>query len=141
MARRKWLWSSLKCLFLCSSGDADVRIQNRNSTLSKYLHFAFKVSFVSLFALMCLLFFALATFFAGLITLAGVMDDECVRAEGGTFGSDGSKFAEAFSLSWTTLSTVGYGSTYPALGYQNTNPSHCLFITMTCLMEAFVGVL
>lgn len=140
-ARRKRLLSWLTCWCLFRSGDADVRIQNRNSTLSKYLHFAFKVSFVSLFALMCLLFFALAAFFAGLIFLAGVLDKECVRAGSGSFGSDGSRFAEAFSLSWTTLSTVGYGSTYPALGYQNHNPSHCLFINMICLMEAFVGVL
>eukprot|EP00548_Thalassiothrix_antarctica_P000651 CAMPEP_0194141542 /NCGR_PEP_ID=MMETSP0152-20130528/10945_1 /TAXON_ID=1049557 /ORGANISM="Thalassiothrix antarctica, Strain L6-D1" /LENGTH=384 /DNA_ID=CAMNT_0038840197 /DNA_START=492 /DNA_END=1646 /DNA_ORIENTATION=- len=76
-------------------------------------------------------------FFALLIMIAGKYDDNCVRVGGDPLAA----FADAFALSWTTFSTVGYGSTYPALGHENQNPSNCLFITFTCALESFFGVL
>jgi hypothetical protein len=36
---------------------------------------------------------------------------------------------------------VGYGSAYPALGYQNSSPTNCFFINFICSLEALVGVL
>lgn len=36
---------------------------------------------------------------------------------------------------------MGYGSTYPALGYQNTSPTNCFFINFICSLEALLGVL
>jgi hypothetical protein len=36
---------------------------------------------------------------------------------------------------------VGYGSTYPALGYENHNPTHCFFINFICSLESLWGVL
>jgi hypothetical protein len=62
-------------------------------------------------------------------------------AEGEPFANSRSQFANAFSLSWNTFSTVGYGSTYPALGHENENPTNCLFITVICSLESFLGVL
>ena len=44
--------------------------------------------------------------FSGLIVLAGSLEGECVRIGGQSFGGAGSSFADAFALSWTTLSTV-----------------------------------
>lgn len=35
----------------------------------------------------------------------------------------------------------GYGSTYPALGHENNNPTNCAFITVICSLESFIGVL
>jgi hypothetical protein len=32
-------------------------------------------------------------------------------------------------------------STYPALGHENENPTNCLFITVVCSLESFLGVL
>ena len=40
-----------------------------------------------------------------------------------------------------TFSTVGYGSTYPALGHENSNPTNCFFINFVCSLESLVGVL
>ena len=40
-----------------------------------------------------------------------------------------------------TFSTVGYGSTYPALGHQNSNATNCFFINFVCSLESLVGVL
>ena len=58
---------------------------------------------------MCTMFFALVILFAGIIVSAGRMDNECSRIGGEPFGHAASDFADAFALSWTTFSTVGYG--------------------------------
>jgi len=114
---------------------------NPNQALAYYLHWMFRVNFLFLFVVMCVAFFALVILFSGFITLAGNMDEDCVRIGGEPFGSAGAKFADAFSLSWTTFSTVGYGSTYSALGYENNSPTNCFFINFICSLEALLGVL
>ena len=43
--------------------------------------------------------------------------------------------------SFSILSKVGYGTAYPALGYQNTSPTNCFFINFICSLEALIGVL
>ena len=35
----------------------------------------------------------------------------------------------------------GYGSTYPALGSENSSPTNCFFITFICSLESLLGVL
>ena len=112
-----------------------------NQRLAMYLHWMFRVNFGFLFAFMCIMFFALVIFFAALITVAGQMDDECVRIGGNPFDQQDTAFADSFALSWTTFSTVGYGSTYPALGYQNASPTNCFFINFICSLESLIGVL
>jgi hypothetical protein len=49
---------------------------------------------------------------------------------------------DAFSLSWATISTVGYGSTYPALSteHDHEGDSRCAFVSFLTSFEAFVGV-
>lgn len=114
---------------------------NPNQRLAMYLHWMFRVNFGFLFTIMCAMFFALVIFFAALITMAGQMDEQCVRIGGEVFDQQDTAFADAFALSWTTFSTVGYGSTYPALGYQNDSPTNCFFINFICSLESLVGVL
>uniref|UniRef100_A0A7S3DV82 Inward rectifier potassium channel C-terminal domain-containing protein n=1 Tax=Entomoneis paludosa TaxID=265537 RepID=A0A7S3DV82_9STRA len=122
------------------SGSGMVGI-NPNQKLAMYLHWMFRVNFIFLFAVMCVMFFALVIFFAALITAVGNIDRECVRIGSEEFDAADTAFADAFALSWTTFSTVGYGSTYPALGHQNTNPTNCFFINFVCSLESLVGVL
>lgn len=114
---------------------------NPNHRLAMSLHWMFRVNFVFLFMAMCLTFFALVVLFSGFITIAGRMDPQCVRIGGDEFASSGSAFADAFALSWTTFSTVGYGSTYPALGHENDNRTNCFFINFICSLESLIGVL
>ena len=114
---------------------------NPNQRLAMYLHWMFRVNFGFLFAIMCAMFFTLVIFFAALITIAGKMDNQCVRIGGAIFDNEDTAFADAFALSWTTFSTVGYGSTYPALGYQNDSPTNCFFINFICSLESLIGVL
>jgi len=78
---------------------------NPNQKLAMYLHWMFRVNFVFLFAVMCITFFGLVILFAGFITLAGTLDEECVRIGGEPFNAAGTAFADAFALSWTTVSS------------------------------------
>lgn len=134
----------LTCNFLCASRRSSGGLglgKNPNQSLAYYLHWMFRVNFLFLFVVMCVAFFALVILFAGFITIAGNLDAECVRIGGEEFGSSGAAFADAFSLSWTTFSTVGYGSTYTALGYENDSDTNCFFINFICSLEALLGVL
>lgn len=79
---------------------------NPNQQLAMYLHWMFRVNFLFLFCVMCVMFFVLVMFFAALIIFAGELDNECVRIGGKPFGTVDSEFADAFALSWTTFSTV-----------------------------------
>jgi hypothetical protein len=54
-------------------------------------------------------------------------------------GNDGSAyFMDAFQLSWTTLSTVGYGVVFPNIA---SSTSRCIGINILMALESFVGVL
>ncbi len=132
--------SSCLCCSRVQSARKGVRM-NTNQRLASSLHWMFRVNFIILFVVMCSIFFLWVMIFAGLIVAAGRMDVQCIRVGGEDFANAASDFADAFALSWTTFSTVGYGSTYPALGHENDNRTNCLFITFVCSLESFMGVL
>jgi hypothetical protein len=123
-----------------TSGNGGVNV-NPNQLLAVYLHWMFRVNFLFLFAVMCAIFFIWVMIFAGFIIGAGKINSDCVRVGDGSFANSSAEFADAFSLSWTTFSTVGYGSTYPALGHENDDRANCFFITVICSLESFLGVL
>jgi len=131
--------ASLMCGNTSSSGGIGI---SHNQRLASTLHWMFRVNFLFLFTVMSLAFFGLVLLFSFLIISAGELDPDCIKIGGISFGNTtASYFADAFALSWTTLSTVGYGSTYPALGHENTNATNCLYITTICSLESFIGVL
>lgn len=138
-------WAGKLVAYLCGSavcgGSSEGIGINQSQRLASSLHWMFRANFILLFAVMCAIFFVWVMIFAGFIVAAGRMDPKCVRVGGETFDTATSQFADAFALSWTTFSTVGYGSTYPALGHENDNPTNCLFITFICSLESFLGVL
>jgi hypothetical protein len=138
--KRLGVHSILSCCCGSASSSGGIGISH-NQRLASSLHWMFRVNFIFLFSVMCSAFFCWVVIFSALIITAGSMDADCVKIGGNSFGTNSSSFFDAFSLSWTTFSTVGYGSTYPALGHQNENPSNCLFITVICSLESFIGVL
>jgi hypothetical protein len=105
---RSWL-NFLSCRLLGRnqrhSGHMTVGI-NPNQQMALYLHWMFRVNFAFLFFLMCFVFFVLVVVFAGLIVVAGSINPDCVRVGGRSFGETGYEFSDAFTLSWTTFSTV-----------------------------------
>lgn len=98
-------------------------------------------------------YYILVMAFAGIIVWASNIDNDCVKVGGNNLGDlERSKLMDAFSLSWSTFSTVGYGSTYPALSTETWNATAtdkfdgnrdetCSFISFICSLEAFVGVI
>ena len=66
---------------------------NPNQRLAMYLHWMFRVNFGFLFAIMCAMFFALVIFFAAIITIAGQLDEQCVRIGGEVFDLQDTAFA------------------------------------------------
>ena len=89
-------------------------------------------------------YYILILIFALLIVWAAQMDNDCVKVGGDNIGDlpSRSKFMDSFSLSWNTFSTVGYGSTYPALSTESHSESgKCAFINFLTSLEAFVGVI
>eukprot|EP00574_Skeletonema_japonicum_P005377 CAMPEP_0201721260 /NCGR_PEP_ID=MMETSP0593-20130828/5970_1 /ASSEMBLY_ACC=CAM_ASM_000672 /TAXON_ID=267983 /ORGANISM="Skeletonema japonicum, Strain CCMP2506" /LENGTH=475 /DNA_ID=CAMNT_0048212035 /DNA_START=32 /DNA_END=1459 /DNA_ORIENTATION=- len=93
--------------------------------------------------------------FALLLWVAGNAQPACIVAAGATFGDndseDATRFSDAFALSWTTFTTVGYGMIYTAVGgdFQpngkggklETEPYQCSWVVTLCTVEAFLGLL
>lgn len=80
-----------------------------------------------------------------LLELALGGDQGCVVMGNGTLGdftNAGQIFSGLFALSWTTLSTVGYGNAYPALSNPDGGGAdYCPGINTLLMVEAFTGVL
>jgi hypothetical protein len=113
-SKKKTMWGRItSCCGMIGSSRANAGLAvgiNPNQKLALYLHWMFRVNFVFLFGVMCIMFFALVILFSAFITIAGTVDPQCVRIGGQEFDSQNTAFADAFTLSWTTFSTVGYGS-------------------------------
>jgi hypothetical protein len=103
------------CGFLCccfashikGMGNIGLGHQNRSQSLAMYLHWSFRVNFLFLFIVSCVIFFALIVAFTALILLVESFDHACVRIAVGNDGADSrGAIADAFALSWTTFATV-----------------------------------
>lgn len=96
------------------------------------------VLFSELFAFWCL-----TTIFAVCIYLGATYQPECLRFPGAqNFEEAGGFYQDAFTLSWTTFSTVGYGMIHPQIQREGDATSfHCAFMTTIVSLESFVGVL
>jgi len=93
--------------------------------------------------------------FAWFLMLAGNAQPACIVAAGSPFGEsdteDATRFSDAFALSWTTFTTVGYGMIYTAVGgdFQPNGPDgelaiepgQCSWVVFLCTAEAFLGLL
>lgn len=113
-----------------------------NRSLVTFLHWLFRINFSFLFLLSCFVFFGLVVIFTGFIILAANFDATCVQVGGVPLRyQGGNSFTDAFSLSWTTFSGVGYGSSSPAISSATSNQNDCTFITLLCSFESFIGVL
>jgi len=90
-------------------------------------------------------FYLFTLYFCLLIYLVGLYKEECVMIGAGTLAdlkSTGQIFSALFALSWTTISTVGYGNTWPALSKLDDEGAiiHCPAMNILLMVEAFVGV-
>lgn len=112
--------------------------------LTDFFGWLFRKGWATIGLLSLLWFYALVFIFTLLVMWSARIDNDCLRIGGKTvteIGND-SFFLDAFSLSWNTFSTVGYGNVYPALSTESDKDGdrHCAIINFVTALEAFVGV-
>mmetsp|Transcript_1432 Transcript_1432/g.2124 ORF Transcript_1432/g.2124 Transcript_1432/m.2124 type:complete len:599 (-) Transcript_1432:326-2122(-) len=117
-----------------------------NRLVTSYLHWTFRNSFGSVFVSFSLGFFGLTLIFAIILLAAGYQESQCISVngeyfsayEGNTFFKD---FGDAYALSWTTFSTVGYGLIFPSTSANYSKVHKCGGIFVLCTLESFIGIL
>jgi len=115
-----------------------------NKWINRGLHWTFRTSFVVLLLFMTALFIACTLAFAGLIMWSGKNNHECISSVAFEKWDDynaSDRFVDAYQLSWTTFSTVGYGIIYPTTSADVPDQKACTGIKFLCSLEAFVGIL
>lgn len=129
---------------LPSPDDARAHIYKPSKPVAKYVNWTFQASFSAVFLSFLFIFFILCLGFACILVLAGIHRPECIVVSSEPFGANpSSKFADAFALSWTTFTTVGYGNIYTATGndLDTTQPESCSGIIFLCTLESFLGLI
>lgn len=117
-----------------------------NRWLMSFFFWLFRKGWTTVIMLSVFWYYTLIVMFALFIMWASDADADCVKVGGNNIGEleNRSKFVDSFSLSWNTFSTVGYGSTYPALSMESGGTGgdeRCAFINFLTSLEAFVGVI
>ena len=88
-----------------SSATTVAQSTDPNRLVSRFLDFTFRSSFVVVIVMAATGYYALVCLFAAMLVGAARHDPSCVTIGGtvGFPGANGTGFADAFSLSWTTL--------------------------------------
>jgi len=111
---------------------------NPSHVLVTYLSWSFRTSFLILFLTSSIAFFILVIFFTLLLMMMGYSNPSCFQPN---FNEANTPFADAYALSWTTFTTVGYGHIYPSLGIEEDGQHSCAWVHVLCSIESFFGVL
>eukprot|EP00577_Skeletonema_sp_RCC1716_P009816 CAMPEP_0113407288 /NCGR_PEP_ID=MMETSP0013_2-20120614/19966_1 /TAXON_ID=2843 ORGANISM="Skeletonema costatum, Strain 1716" /NCGR_SAMPLE_ID=MMETSP0013_2 /ASSEMBLY_ACC=CAM_ASM_000158 /LENGTH=664 /DNA_ID=CAMNT_0000293193 /DNA_START=212 /DNA_END=2206 /DNA_ORIENTATION=+ /assembly_acc=CAM_ASM_000158 len=123
--------------------------------LFMYINWTFTGMWSEVILTFMIIYFVLMLIFTLFLWVAGNAQPACIVAAGAPFGDndteDATRFSDAFALSWTTFTTVGYGMIYTAVGgdFQpngpggklETEPHHCSWVVTLCTIEAFLGLL
>jgi hypothetical protein len=113
-----------------------------NEQVVKYLHWTFRSRFIPVLFSISLIFFSLTLFFALIIYIIAQQQPTCIGGVGTDFGGpEGGTFMDAYSLSWTTFCSVGYGVVHPAVSATEPDRWKCVGMTIFITMEAFTGIL
>merc|ERR1711862_164082 len=102
--------------------------------LVSYLCWTFRASFFTLFLSVFFIFMVITILFALFIILADYLKPTCINPSI-------TSYHDAFTLAWTTFTTVGYGNIYPSLTSQEFERGGCGFITFITSVESLLGVL
>eukprot|EP00523_Entomoneis_sp_CCMP467_P008674 CAMPEP_0168725594 /NCGR_PEP_ID=MMETSP0724-20121128/4235_1 /TAXON_ID=265536 /ORGANISM="Amphiprora sp., Strain CCMP467" /LENGTH=851 /DNA_ID=CAMNT_0008772385 /DNA_START=178 /DNA_END=2730 /DNA_ORIENTATION=- len=103
----------------------------------EYLHWCFRSSFAAVFLSLWFAFLSWSFLFAVVLWFLGRQEPTCIG--GVDYESD--YFVDAWALSWTTFSTVGYGLIYSGISADEPDIHKCTAITIVVALESFVGVL
>jgi len=113
-----------------------------NQLVLSYINWTFRLNLTVIMISFMFGYFIMCILFALFIKIACDINPECVMIGGDVYGTETStSFSDAFHLSWTTFTTVGYGAAYPSTGNQHASQADCAFVTLLCTVESFCGLL
>ncbi|KAL7493482.1 hypothetical protein ACHAWT_006030 [Skeletonema menzelii] len=152
-----WM-SRMNCPFVNSCSydrNPDAHNYRPGQFLFWYINWTFTGIWSEVVLTFVFIYFVVMLIFAFFLWIAGNAQPACIVAAGAPFGDnnteDATRFSDAFALSWTTFTTVGYGMIYTAVGgdFQpngpggklETEPHHCTWVVTLCTVEAFLGLL
>eukprot|EP01082_Thalassiosira_pseudonana_P005368 g4885.t1.1.5e174189.1.5e1746aa g4885 g4885.t1 contig18:143832-145698(-) len=136
------------CKNLAHTTDVDNHLYQPSNRLYRYINWTFHAGFAAVFMSFLFIYFFLVILFGGFLYAAGVDDPECIMSSGEHFGANPkTMFNDAFALSWTTFTTVGYGMSYTSTANDlvdstgATKAHECAYVVLICNTEAFLGLL
>jgi hypothetical protein len=128
--------------------DVDSHLYRPSNLLYRYIDWTFHASFTGVFFTFLVCYFVITITFALLLLAAGTLQPECITSGGEHFGANPyTMFNDAYHLSWTTFTTVGYGNGYTSTGLDlvaadgTTKAHECSAVVLLCNAEAFFGLL
>ena len=138
-----------------AKSNPDSHLYRPSMLLFKYINWTFHGTFTEVFMTFLAIYMGIMLLFAYFLLLAGNAQPACIVTSGEPFGAnsdvDATRFSDAFALSWTTFTTVGYGMIYTSVGgdfHPNgpdgelaTEPAQCTWVVFLCTAEAFLGLL
>lgn len=127
-------WNHLK---LATSEDFHVH-RGLNGLIAKVLVWTFQTNIIIVFLASSSLFICFTLIFGIAIYIAGRSQPGCIDVGIYDFNSSGHYFIDAFSLSWQTMTTAGYGIIYPSVYAQNNQ--YCVGLNILTALESFWGV-
>ncbi|CAB9499708.1 expressed unknown protein [Seminavis robusta] len=117
------------------------------SLVSWYLQWTFRASFIEIIITDFIAFMVISLLWTVAIYLGALESPRCFVVAGSSLEEfpewrEHFYFMDAFQLSWTTFSTVGYGIVYPQVnkGSIDARPD-CFVFSFMVTLESFVGVL
>jgi len=129
-----------------SETNEDEQQQRRSSyfrrpkiSLHRHMYWMFSTQFSYLFLYFFMVYYVIIILFTLIIMFVNTMDDPCCQNIPENYLVNGPIFVNAFALSWTTFSTVGYGNVWPGLVDKTCNS--CVGIQFFLIIEVFCGVL
>lgn len=127
-------------IFIVSKGKENYSV----GVVNKVLFWTFRKNLIIVLLAAACSFYVFTVIFATFIFLYGLKYPHCIHINGVDFdGEDVTKFVDAFALSWTTFSTVGYGLVFPGTTatMENSTFLTCTGMSIITTMEAFFGIL
>jgi hypothetical protein len=139
---------NLNCFNLTNHHDVDTHLYRPSNFLYLYIDWTFTASFTAVFLTFLVYYFLITLFFGLILMVVGTSQPECITTGGDHFGTNPlTMFNDAYELSWTTFTTVGYGNSYTSTGNDlvaadgTTKAHECSLVVLLCNAEAFFGLL
>lgn len=126
-------------IYIVSKGKENYSV----GVINRVLYWSFRKNLIIVLLSAACSFYVMTVVFAVLIYIIGLSNPQCIHVNGVDFGDTRNRFVDAFALSWTTFTTVGYGLVFPGTSatMENSTFATCTGMGIITTFEAFIGIL